>query len=520
MFSLRTALWLFLYSAMLILAACSPSEEESARARSSLAKVEDILAECRMFAQQSGIRNTIEDCAIFLDISENCSIFPEQKEGCVQFIRDPGYMSRKQECENILQQEKNCEAQVDEYTIGWYVPFLKKLGVNWEQKEWYKRVEQIATEIHIGGLLKDRPQDEEVKHGVEFAVDEINQQGGVLDRKLVLHWEKVKDELKKARKIANHFRDDYRIRAVIGFQTSAMTIPVSVIYEKSNIVYFAISATNNNVVRYGMRFIFRQIPNNDAFSKALVEFCIQQNYKTLVLLHGTDSYSEELSYAFRDYAVKHGVHVIYQKAFFPQREDFVEVTSEIKELKLDAIFIATLHPNTAAILVRDLRAMGVDAPIIGSETLDSERFIHEVGDKGKGIIVPTPYNPSSRHLENETFVRAFKSRYGHAPGTWAAQGYDAIHLLAHAMTKEVSSSMPANIANGLRYMAPIAGATGKYVYQKSGELFEKEIYFKELQNKEFVLFRPPQAELEQLPPPEILDDKIIMRPEKPSETAQ
>jgi branched-chain amino acid transport system substrate-binding protein len=154
--------------------------------------------------------------------------------------------------------------------------------------------------------------------------------------------------------------------------------------------------------------------------------------------------------------------------------------------------------------------------------LDSDTFAHAVGEKGNGLVVPTIYNPFSKHPENVHFVNAYKNRYGRSPDTWAAQGYDAVKLLAYTMGKEVRSTVPANITIGLRYMRPQTGATGMYAYENSGELVKKLIYFKELQHEEFILFKSTKQEeqLQQAQQIEIVDDRIILRPEKPSESME
>lgn len=51
------------------------------------------------------------------------------------------------------------------------------------------------------------------------------------------------------------------------------------------------------------------------------------------------------------------------------------------------------------------------------------------------------YDVNSPSLENQEFVRKFRSRYGKNPDTWAAGGYDALRILAKAVrsTGSVSS---------------------------------------------------------------------------------
>lgn len=506
----------------MLLSGCTPTPQEYALERTKLAKFEDTMAECRLFSQHKEFSRLYESCSAFLEKDADCMVFPEQKEHCVQLLRSQDYTSRKQECTKFSQQERSCAALVEEEEDNglraWLYDAANWAGLEWKKKTWSELVLEPASEIHIG-VVSSGEGGEGFRQGFELAIDDINEHGGVLGRKLVVHQEISGSDLRKSRQIADKMSADTRIRAVIGRDSSTATIPVTAVYESSNVVYMTVSATNNNVIRYGMQFIFRQLPNNDHFAAALVKFCTQQNYASLGLLYSRDSYSEDLAYAFRDYAINNNLKITYEKSFFDRRENFVDIAADIKKLKLDALFLATLS-DTAVLVVDDLRGMKIEVPIIGSYSLDSNDFAHGVGSKGNGLVVPTVYNPFSAHLENAEFTRAFHQRYGVAPDTWAAQGYDAINLLAHVMDKEVRSTVPANIATGLRYMQPKNGTTGLYTFQIGGDLLNKPIYFKELQNEEFILFKDTKQEEEQTQMIEIVDDRIIRSPEKPSESME
>ncbi|BAP57071.1 extracellular ligand-binding receptor [Thioploca ingrica] len=520
---------LWIVVGLLLLSACSSSPEEHTRERTNLAKIEDALAECRLLVLQDQFKQNSEDCKAFLNKDKECVSFPEQKEGCIQLIGASNYNARKMDCQKLRHQEGNCAKLVETEISSWFTEIpswfynaAKLVGLDWKKKSWIERIRAFVSEIHLGVIWSGYDRDISFLNGLKLAVEEINDQDGVLGRKLAIHIETSSMDLDKSREIAKRMRDNEKIRAVIGRQTSSLTIPFSYAYEKSNIVYLAVSATNNNVIRHGMRFIFRQLPNNDDFAKALVNFCVLKNYQNLSLLYSRDSYSEELSYAFRDYAIEHNLKIVFEKSFFQEQENFMDIAANMKELKLDAIFLAT-QSSTAVRVVEDLRGMGITAPLIGSDALDSDTFAQAVGEEGNGLVVPSIYNPFSKHPENIRFVKAYKNRYGHPPDTWAAQGYDAVRLLAYTMSKEVHSTIPVNITMGLRYMRPQIGATGMYAYENSGELVEKPIYFKELQHEEFILFKNTKQEEEQIQQTqqiEIVDDRIILRPEKPSESME
>lgn len=83
--------------------------------------------------------------------------------------------------------------------------------------------------------------------------------------------------------------------------------------------------------------------------------------------------------------------------------------------------------------------------------------------------------------ENQAFVRKFRDRFRKDPDAWAAQGYDALHLLARA-ARSSGSANPLDLAYALRFMSPWEGANGRYHFDGRGEMDDKPIYLNIFRN--------------------------------------
>jgi branched-chain amino acid transport system substrate-binding protein len=91
------------------------------------------------------------------------------------------------------------------------------------------------------------------------------------------------------------------------------------------------------------------------------------------------------------------------------------------------------------------------------------------------------YDVNSPTPENQAFVRKFRARYGKDPDTWAAQGYDALYLIANAV-HSTGSVNPLDLSYAIRYMAPWEGANGTYKFDGRGEMDDKPIYLNVFRN--------------------------------------
>ena len=110
------------------------------------------------------------------------------------------------------------------------------------------------------------------------------------------------------------------------------------------------------------------------------------------------------------------------------------------------------------------------------------------GQALEGAMYFDIYDMRSPSPENQAFVRAFRTRYGTNPDAWAAQGYDALHILAKAV-KFTKSRNPLDLSYAIRYMDAWEGANGRYKFDNTGELADKPIFLEIFKSGKPVLIR-------------------------------
>ena len=79
------------------------------------------------------------------------------------------------------------------------------------------------------------------------------------------------------------------------------------------------------------------------------------------------------------------------------------------------------------------RQLGIKAPIIGGNGLNSPAFIKNAGAAAEGTIVGAAWNAANDTPENKRFIDAYKKKYNADPDQFAAQAYSGVYILAEAM---------------------------------------------------------------------------------------
>ena len=279
-----------------------------------------------------------------------------------------------------------------------------------------------------------------------------------------------------ANQLAVEISKNLDVVAVIGHPPSAEAIPASVVYQYYRVLFLAPASTNLALTNPAFPLVFRLIPNNQYMAEQLVGYCaLYKHYKNIVVLNVRSIYGEELADSFNESAGRIGLNIVHRGSFFADVESFhASVIAPFKEKQFDAIFIAAGEKEGYR-LTQQILQMGISQPIIGGDALYSEKFVDLAGKAD--VTVPVIFKETSNFAQH--FIEQYRKTFKQEPDHWAAQGYDSIQLLAHAI-EGTDSSFPYGLATFLRYMPMWIGATGIHAFEEDGEIEGKQFSFKEL----------------------------------------
>ncbi|KPJ94295.1 MAG: hypothetical protein AMS18_03935, partial [Gemmatimonas sp. SG8_17] len=140
---------------------------------------------------------------------------------------------------------------------------------------------------------------------------------------------------------------------------------------------------------------------------------------------------------------------------------FTSQLERIRTLNADGV-ITYGNSKESALILRQMRDMGMDQWFFGSDRMVTQEFLDVVGaDHGK-VAAGYPYDPTSTDQTHVRFVRDFKAKYGEAPETYAAHAYDGMNMLIEAISK--AGLNRALIRDELAAMTEYTGVTGWQEY--------------------------------------------------------
>lgn len=164
------------------------------------------------------------------------------------------------------------------------------------------------------------------------------------------------------------------------------------------------------------------------------------------------AYTKSLSKYFVEHFKAIGGEIILEDSYTNGDNDFSAQLARLQALgkKPDVIFISS-YGTDIAVMIRALREVGYDAPVLGGDSYD-DPAIHEALGKKLGndiyFVTHTWMGPEA-HPDMPKFIELYKKMHGEAPDTsFVATGWDTIMLMAEAV-KIAGSTDGAAVAKAL-----------------------------------------------------------------------
>ncbi len=331
-----------------------------------------------------------------------------------------------------------------------------------------------SDEILVGICWPFEDNRDGMAEGLTLAQEEINATG-VRGRRIRLLMRDDHLDRGIARKISIDFARDPRVMATIGYYDDDFAVRASAIFEESHLLHIVAGANNTYMTTHGFRYLVRSVLANDRIGRKLARMCLERGYRNFAVIAEDGPFGEDLAYQFGTELDAQNAHVVYRSSYVRDRVDFREKINELKGVNADVIIFAGLE-NGAATFIKVARGLGLQTPIVGSFSDTPE--MHEIaGPALEGVMFYEIYDAGSSTPENRAFVEKYRRRFGAAPEAYAAQGYDALYLLANAV-KATGSVNPLDLAYAIRYAPRWEGANGPYKFDASGELEDKSLYLK------------------------------------------
>ncbi|HTG00911.1 MAG TPA: branched-chain amino acid ABC transporter substrate-binding protein [Nitrospirota bacterium] len=320
----------------------------------------------------------------------------------------------------------------------------------------------------------------DLRNGVDLAVAEWNEKGGVLGRKIQLVPGDDQADPKQAVSIANKFVNQ-KVVAVVGHWNSNCSINASSYYDAAKIVAISPASTNPRLTRQGFKTVFRVCGTDDQQGGVAAEFAVTRlNPKRVAILHDKTTYGQGLADFFKK-AVETKVNVVFYDGIQTKDPDYKAVLTAMKEKKPDVYFFGGVYPE-AGRLVRQAKEVGLTVPMITGDGVYDPTFVDIAGKAADGTYVTFGKDPSGL-ATSKTFNEKYAAKFG-PPGPYSIYAYDAANIILTAIerTKSTDGSVVADYISKNTFH----GAFGDISFDANGDVTKAPYVVWKVVNGKFV----------------------------------
>ncbi len=319
-------------------------------------------------------------------------------------------------------------------------------------------------------------------HGAELAVINKNATGGINGKKIELI--KVDDGglsgegTWRARNLVEQM-----VLGVIGHLNSDISIPASEVYSKAMIAEITPGSTNPFFTeRERVRgYVFRTIGRDDDQGKLAGRFAIQKGFKKLAILYNNRSYGSSLASEFVKEVEKEksSSQIVFYKSYKVDTKNFKEEVSQLKTNSPDFLFFVGEYGDASKFL-KEYKLSGLKTTFLGSEGVFDEDFIEDTKGVSEGALVI-----SLPEVNDESFIKTYKDKFGKNIGSYSANSYDATNILISAIQK-VKQKNSEKIAKAIKEIKDFPGLTGSLSFDEKGDLIEPKFTIYKVKGSKFV----------------------------------
>jgi branched-chain amino acid transport system substrate-binding protein len=321
-----------------------------------------------------------------------------------------------------------------------------------------------SNTINIGATLDftgpNAVYGNQVRQGLDLAIEEINKNGGIEDKKVKITYLDSHSDPKTAVTNTQQLISVDNCKILIGEISSSATLAMIPVVEQNNAFLFAPASSSPKLTDVSKNFA-RNWPSDDAEAGSAAEFAISNfTAKTSAIIYVNSDYGLGLKDKFTQVFESKGGKVVDAEPYGVGTTDFRTILLKVKDTNPDCIYLAG-NPKEMGACIKQLRENDLTAKIISNTGFLQNDCLSLAGKAANGVVVPTPeYNPTdSTQVSIYDFYKKFKAKYHTIPTMVNANAYDAIYLIKEAI--ENVGDNPLKISAYIRNKKDFTGATGK-----------------------------------------------------------
>ncbi len=348
------------------------------------------------------------------------------------------------------------------------------------------RQEQGQEPLRIGAALSltgaIAPYGRSAQRGIELAVSEINDHGGINGQRLKIILEDCQSEPRPATLAVQKLISQDKVPAVVGFIGSSLLLATAPLFNENHVVLISPGASSPGIREAG-DFVFRTRASGRLEAITLARYANKNlNCRKTGVLYVNNTYGLSWLESFSECTTSLGGEIVAKEGFQQGSTDLRAQLSKIKTSDPSCLLILG-YLDEIALALRQSTQLGLVVPILTTVGIQDNKIFELAGKTAQRVVFSAvDYDPSTNPV-SKRFDKAYSATFGQPSNIFAANAYDAVQLLANAIKKVGINGD--RIRQYLLSIENYPGAGGTLSFDQKGDVI-KPVHMKKVEGNKFI----------------------------------
>jgi ABC-type branched-subunit amino acid transport system substrate-binding protein len=304
---------------------------------------------------------------------------------------------------------------------------------------------QKSPTVNIGffGPLENSPESPyglSMLHGAQLAIEDANASGGyhsgdpnAQPYALSVHNDSARWGASTTEIVKMAF-DEHVVAALgpIDGASAHVMLRASLALE---IPIVATAATDPSITNTRVPWVLRNFPDDRQQGAALADYIFSGlKRKRIGVIHSQSRQSRVGAQEFLKEAGRVAGTSIVEVAFDTGAHEFKILLKQLQDAGIEGLVIWA-EPSEAGLILRQMRAIGMQQPVFGSGRIASPVLLASAGPAAEGLVAACALDPTRSDAQWQDFQRKYLLRFDAAPDPYAAYAYDGVMILIVAIER-------------------------------------------------------------------------------------
>ena len=276
-----------------------------------------------------------------------------------------------------------------------------------------------------------------IMRGVDFAVEMINEHGGVNGQRIEIVRGDTQGDPKVGRSVAERLVTQDKVHAILGCHQSTITAIVAQVCEQYKIPALTAISTVDNLSSQGLEYFFRLCPTNTDYVEDQYMYLNDLEdkkgvpMKNIAIFADNSNIGQELIRCSRILAPKYGFNIIAEVQYSSGTTDLTSEVLKIRNAKPDAVLCESYIAD-AILFTKTLKEQNAHPPVIVAKAngFADPSFVPATPGISNGIASVVEF--SADFPKGSEINAKFKAKYGVDMNGHSAESFTAIWVLKTA----------------------------------------------------------------------------------------